>query len=338
VLTDREVLDSLSAGVIVAGCDEITTHANPAACRMLRAGIAACVGQPVPLLLGMSASLRDHGLDALDSECRLELKLPIGPAGATLQNIAGRGFVCLFRSFDEGRGADLQRLRGERESAISAIVASFAHEVRNPLAALTAASEMLLAEVPPGVGEGNLAIIERQLRRLTALSRAPIALGQSSTAQRVLCTVEHLVADAIAGTSAEARRRGVGVEVELEPALPRVAVAERELVDALVEVLENAVHASRIGGTVSVAARRLEIPPGVPPRVAIEVTDRGAGLSPTELVESLRAFTTSKANAAGTGLALAHRHILDSGGRLAIESACGGGLAVRIEIPAEEPR
>lgn len=338
MLTDRDVLDGLSAGVVIAGQDEIATHANPAACRMLRAAFTACVGQPVPLLLGMSASLRDHGLDVEGSECRLELNLPVGLAGATVQNVDGRGFVCLFRSYDEGRGADPQLLRAERLSAIEAIVAAFAHEIRNPLAALTTASEMLRVEVPPAVAEGNLAIIERQVRRLTALARAPIALGRASTVQRVLCTAEQLVADAIAMISPEARRCGIAVAVALEPELPRVSAGEREVVDALAEVLENAVHASPSGATVFVVARRIPPSPDVPPRVAIEVTDRGSGLRPAELVDSLRAFTTSKANAAGTGLALAHRNILDSGGRLAIEPAPGGGLAVRIELCAGEAR
>lgn len=337
MLTDREVLDGLSAGVVIAGHDEIATHANPAACRMLQAAASSCVGQPVPLLFGMSASLRDHGLDEQDSECRLELSLPSGHAGATMQNLSGRGFVCVFRQFEEGRGADPQRLRMERESAIDAIVAAFAHEVRNPLAALIAAAEMLQVEVPVGLGESNLAIIERQVRRLAALSHAPIALGRAWSVQRVLCSVDQLVADAIAAVSAEARRRGVGVEVALAPELPRVSVGERELVDALAEVLENAVHASPTGAKVSVAAH-LAASPGMPPRVAVEITDRGAGMSPTELVESLRAFTTSKTNAAGTGLVLAHRYIVDSGGRLAIETAGGGGLVARIELPAEEPR
>jgi C4-dicarboxylate-specific signal transduction histidine kinase len=72
--------------------------------------------------------------------------------------------------------------------------------------------------------------------------------------------------------------------------------------------------------------------------VAIQIADRGAGLTPADVVESLRAFTTSKTNAAGTGLALAHRHILDSGGRLAIETPTHGGLLVRVEISAEQPR
>ncbi|HWO19620.1 MAG TPA: ATP-binding protein [Kofleriaceae bacterium] len=337
-LTHREVLDGLSAGVVVARHDEITTHVNPAACRMLRAAASACLGQPVQLLLGISASLRDHGLDELDSECRLELNLPVGPAGATLQNLGGRGFVCVFRPFDEGRLADPRLLRMEREAAIDAIVAAFAHEVRNPLAALTAASEMLHAELPPGASEGSLAIIQRQVRRLTALARAPIALARSSAVQRVLCTVEHLVADAIAAVSAEARRCGVRIEVSLEPGLPRVSVGERELVDALAEVLENAVHASPSGAAVAVGARLLPAAPDVPPRAAIEITDRGVGLSPAELVESLRPFTTSKVNAAGTGLALAHRHIVGSGGRLAIETAPGGGLVVRIELSTEELR
>lgn len=337
-LTDREILDGLSAGVVIAGRDEITLHANPAACRMLRAAQSSCVGQPVPLLLGISASLRDHGLDARGSERRFELNLPDGLAGATLQNIAGLGFVCLFRSYAEGRRADCHLLRVERESAIDALVAAFAHEIRNPLAALTAASEMLQSEIPPGVGEGNLAIILRQVRRLTALARAPVALGRASSVQRVLCAVEQIVADGIAAVSAEARRCRVGVEVALEPGLPRVSVGERELIDAVAEVLENAVHASPPGGQIAVRARRRAAAPDAPPRVVIEIADGGAGLSPEALSAALRPFTTSKPNAAGTGLALAHRHIVDSGGRLAIDPAAGGGLTVHIELSAEEPR
>lgn len=332
MLSDREVLDALSTGVLIAGPDEITSHANPAACRMLALDHASCMGQPVPLLLGLSASLRDHGLDELDSERRFVLSLPTGPAGATLRSVDGRGYVCLFRSADAGRGADASLQENERESALGAILAAFAHEVRNPLAALAAAVDLLRTELGT-VDASSLDIIDRQVRRLVALSRAPIALGQPSFTQRVRCRVDRLVLGAIAVVAPEAGRRNVEFSLRVEQ-LPRVVVGEREIVDALAELLENAVHASPPEGIVRVTGWKRPDPE----RVVIEIVDRGPGMAPAEISEALRAFTTTKPRAVGSGLGLAHRLIRDSGGRLALEPGTDAGLIVRVELPAEELR
>lgn len=333
MLTDREALDGLSTGVLIAGVDEITTHLNPAGCRMLGVERAASIGQPVPLLLGLSASLRDHGLDEPDTERRFVLTLPTGAAGATLCAVGGRGFVCLFRSAAAGRGADGVLLEDERESALDAIVAGFAHEIRNPLAALSAAVDLLRGELGPGQSEVNLSIIDRQVRRLVALSRAPIDLGRMARVQRVRCDVARLIYTAVAMVAPEAARRHVDVAVRTQP-VPQVLAGERELTDALVELLENAVHASPTGAAVSVSTRFAS----ESGRVVIEIVDRGSGMTPAQISEALRAYSTTKVGAVGVGLALAHRLIRDCGGLLALEPAVECGLQVRVELTAEEAR
>ncbi len=333
MLTDREAIDGLSTGVLIAGVDEVTTHINPAGYRMLALEPAACIGQPVPLLLGLSASLRDHGLALPESERRFVLNLPTGPAGATLCSIGVRGFVCLFRSSANGRGADALLLEDERESALGAIVAGFAHEVRNPLAALAAAVDLLRGELGPGQSEVNLSIIDRQVRRLVALSRAPIDLGRLSRVQRVRCDVARLIYAAVAMVAPEATRREVEVVVRT-PWMPQVLVGEREVVDALAELLENAVHASPRGAIVAVSTRSAP----ESGRVVIEIIDRGAGMAPAQISEALRAYSTTKVGAVGIGLALAHRLIRDCGGLLALEPAIERGLVARVELAAEESR
>ncbi|MEZ4403028.1 MAG: ATP-binding protein [Kofleriaceae bacterium] len=331
-MTDREVIDSLSTGVLIANDDEAVSHANPAACRMLRRARLECVGQPVPLVLGLSASLREHGLDHGSAERRFVLSLPTGPAGVTARTVGDRGFVCLFRSSDAGRGADALLVEHEREAALGAILAAFAHEVRNPLAALTAAVE-LLRDVVDSAGDAHLGIIERQLRRLTNLARAPIALGQLSSTQRVACVVDQLVADAVAVVALEATRGRVELRIVGAPAaLPRVVVGEREVVDALAELLDNAVAASPPGAAVEVSTAPTEDRR----RVAIEIADAGPGMDHAQIGEALRAFSTTRAGATGSGLALAHRFIRDCGGRLALESPGGAGMVARVELPIEE--
>jgi signal transduction histidine kinase len=336
VLTDRQVLDSLSTGVLVAGGDEVTCHANPAACRLLGRELAACIDQPVPFLLGIRTSLRDHGLDEADSERRLAIELPVGRGGATVRNVGGGGFVCLFRPHDEGRAADRRLEDAHRESALTAMLAAFAHEVRNPLAAIIAAADMLRAELPAGAGDTHLAIIERQVRRLAALAYTPFGLAVPTTTQRVRCDVEQLVAEARAAVAASALDHGIELRIELDPALPRVTVGERELVDALAALLGGAIAASPAGGAVEITARAGHDPASGLPRVAIEIADHGPGVDPGELAEALRAFAGADDGAAG-GLALAHPHVLASGGRLAIEGAPGHGRCVRVELTAEEP-
>lgn len=337
MLTDREVLDALSAGVLVADRDEVTRHANPAACRLLGRDVDACLDQPVPLLLGLPASLVDHGLADADAERRLAIELPAGPGGATMRNVGGRGFVCVFRPHDEGRAADRRLEAADRESTIAAMLAAFAHEVRNPLAAITAAADMLRAELPPGGGdaEAHLAIIDRQVRRLAALAYTPFALGLPTTAQRVRCTVAQLVDDAQAAVAAAADARQVELRIALEPELPRVTVGERELVDALAALLGGAIAASPEGAVVDVNARAGLDPWSGLPRVQIEIADQGAGLSPSQVADALRAFGTP---GAASGLAVAHRHVVGSGGRLAIDSTPGCGSRVRVELAAEEVR
>ena len=330
MLTDREVIDALAAGVVIADADEVTTHVNPAACRMLERELAACVGQPVPLLLGLSASLRDHGLDGTAAERRFGLTLPGGRAGATLHGVAGRGFVCLFRWAEAGRGADPYLQESERASALSATVAAFAHAVRNPLASLAAAVEILRGELAPGVGEIQLAIIERQLRRLAAMARAPVALGLPSAVQRVRCEVGRLIERSIAALATELARAQVEVAITVAAGLPRVEVGEHEIVDALVELIENAIHASAPRGRVEVRAQAAN-----DGWVHVAIVDDGPGMSPGEVAEALRAFSTTKLGATGSGLTLAHRRILDCGGRLALEAGPGRGLVARIELPVE---
>lgn len=336
--TDRDVLEVISAGVLIADMHEIVRYANPAAAAQLNRRPADCCGQPLPLLLGMSLPLADHQISREQPEMRLEIDQDGATLGATITLLEHRGYACVFRRVEEGRGADRQLLRVEREAAMISIINSFAHEVRNPLASIQATVDYLRGELDHAdPRHEHLHRIERQIRRLAGLAEGPLALGRVSSSQRVACEVRALVEAAVAAVATQSTAQAIQIAVAMRDDLPRVVVDERDLVEALTELLDNAITASALGSTVAVSHRVIARDRGHAPRVVIEIEDAGLGMARGDVVQALRPYYTTKRGAAGVGLSLAQRFIQASGGRLAITTRAGVGTILQVDLPGEEP-
>lgn len=334
MLSDRDILEGLSAGVLAAAYDEIAVYANEAACELLGLPREHCLGQPVPQLFGMTLSLSDHQFDSYRTECRLDVELPTGPAGVTIRRLPNAGFVCVFRTKSDGRSADAELARHEREASIGVLLSSFAHEARNPLAIIQASIETMRSELGTSdVAQRHLAVIERHLARLSDMVKSPLLIAHLSTATRMSCQVDQLVARAVAAVSDEAGRNRVAIAVAVAETLPRVVVDERGVADAIAELLANAVQASIYGGHVTLSGRVAYVATGDPRerrRVVLEIEDRHPA--------PLSSESSSRPGTLGIGLPRARQHIEQSGGRLAIESGPHVGTVVRVELPTEEPR
>jgi signal transduction histidine kinase len=124
------------------------------------------------------------------------------------------------------------------------------------------------------------------------------------------------------------------------PAVPELAADAgaafcdpAQLEAALLELLANAEVAAGPSGKVGITTARQGA------RVAITVTDNGAGMSPAVLARAAEPFFTTRPNSAGRGLGLAvvARFARQAGGALAIESAPGAGTAAQLTLPGASP-
>ncbi|MCE9572158.1 MAG: hypothetical protein K8W52_03270 [Deltaproteobacteria bacterium] len=336
--SDRDVLEILSAGVLIADLREIVRYANPAAALQLHRRAADCCGQALPLLLGMSLPLADHDISPEQPEVRLEIEQDGATLGATIIRLAGRGYACVFRRVEDGRGADRQLLRVEREAAMVSMINSFAHEVRNPLASIQATVDYLRGELDAAdPRREHLHRIERQIRRLSSLADGPLALGRVSSSQRVACEVAALIDTAVTAVAAQSAAQAIRISVAVKSDMPRVVVDEGDVVEALTELLDNAISASVRGSAVAVSHRVVPSDRGHAPRVVIEIEDAGLGMERGDVAQALRPFYTTKRGAAGVGLSLAQRFIQASGGRLGITTRAGVGTVLQVDLPGEEP-
>jgi CheY-like chemotaxis protein len=131
-----------------------------------------------------------------------------------------------------------------------------------------------------------------------------------------------------------AQQRGavIELELELEPALPRIAGVQSQIRDALVNLVFNAVDAMPQGGTLSVRTRTAVRPHGS--CALIEIADDGVGMDEETRRRCLEPFFSTKGTrGTGLGLAMVYGVVQRHGAQLEIESEPGKGTVVRVEFP-----
>ena len=220
---------------------------------------------------------------------------------------------------------------GQPERAqLGELAVNLAHEIKNGLAGIYAAMQLLARGLPPG--EGKRAWFDEaalEIKRLDATAQdllsfagqpapkpAPADLGEflRSLAQRARNRPE-----------VQLHR----IEVSAPPDLV-VALDPLLLGQALLNLIANAAQAMLSPGSIRLSARRAE------GGVQIEIQDSGPGISPEHLGSIFAPFFTTKSRGTGLGLSIAKKIVEAHGGSLRARNLEGGGSAFTAELPAAE--
>ncbi|HEX8073026.1 MAG TPA: ATP-binding protein [Pyrinomonadaceae bacterium] len=237
-----------------------------------------------------------------------------------------------------------QLARSRRLATTGQLAAGVAHEINNPLAAVTTCAEAALrdlrqapAEVRAFAAERNwsfyLEEIVRQALRCKAITRGLLDLARQRRARRAPCELNALVERAALVHAQRAAERGVTLATELDAAVGEVATDEAMVRQVLDNLLTNALDAAGAGGRVVVKTAAHG------PRVAVEVADTGPGIAPELLTRIFEPFYTTKEAGQGSGLGLAISTTLAEalGGALTVESKRGAGSCFRLWLPLRTP-
>ncbi len=246
------------------------------------------------------------------------------------------GHVLVFRDVRERRRRAMRRLRDDRLAALGQMAMGFAHEVRNPLAAMSAICEAMALEVDEGHPQRRYA--ERLLGlvgRMSGIIQSTLRFGRPEPPTFRFRRPALLLDEALELLAPRFATAGGRPAADVAPGLPPVRVDGGQIVQALVALLENALDAVGRAGRVRVSVRPYEdASPG--PGVVFEVSDDGPGIAAEELGRVFDPFYTTKPQGTGLGLAIAQRLVIENGGQLCASSAPGVETKFRLTLPAAD--
>lgn len=262
--------------------------------------------------------------------------LGCGYIGARLRGAdAGRQEMAAELAAFRLREADIERLhtRAERLEAVAELSASLAHEIKNPLASIRSAAE-LLARIPAADDDTRTLtqLVQRESDRLSRLLSEFLDFARTEVTQVQRLDLVEIARHAAALVAAHPDKPGNVTIRELFPSGPLVVVGDDDLLHrAIFNFLLNAVQASPPGGEVRLEAAELA-PHQLPPNaerftrgaIMVQVSDQGSGVDDSVRDKLFEPFVTTKAGGTGLGLSIAHRAVEAHHGFIIVDGADDG--------------
>jgi signal transduction histidine kinase len=329
----EEVMEHVSSGLLVCDAAGRLSRLNPAGASALGLDDAeGSIGRPLsevaPGAEAMIAAAPLAEAQKGNHQRRARVRRATGDEhvlGFTTTRLAGGGCVAVFRELSEAEVARREADERSRHESLARGARSFAHEVRNPLAAIAAAAQVLSRDDADAPLKRRLArAIETESMRVASLVAEyverqvpPVAVDGADIAS----LLEEVVEVNLLGDPARGR-----VSLELAPGLPRVAIDPARLKQVVLNLVFNAVAATESGGSIVIAAAPDD------EGVRVEVRDGGAGIAPHVLPRIFDEAFTTRDGGQGLGLAIARRIVQQHGGSIAVESAPGQGAAFTVRL------
>jgi len=257
------------------------------------------------------------------------------PERQVLETFAGQLALALERA-RLGEEAERAQLEAETSRIRAALFSSVTHDLRTPLASITASASSLLEEGVPfseGQRQELLRTILEESERLNRLVANLMDLSRMKSGallpQPEPVPIEDLVTSVV--RRLHPALAGRTVRTRLREDIPPVAMDVVQMDQVLTNLLENAVRYSAPGSEIAVSASRWQ------DMVEVRVSDRGPGIAPTDrdlvFEEFYRRDVEGRRGGTGLGLAIARAVVAAHGGSIWIEDTPGGGATVGFRLP-----
>ena len=274
----------------------------------------------------LSRGLRGADIDRLEEKLESLLKLLTLDLTIMLDSYQ-ESYSNQIRNF-ERKAMEGKLARAQHLAEIGQLAASLAHEIKNPLAGISGAIQVIgdsLAEDSPY--KSIVGDILGQISRLDATVRDLLLYARPTPPERKDVKITELVTRLISVLHEEPALRNLDVRLAATEAV--AYVDERQLEQLLMNLILNAAHASTDATTIEVEAIESA------DRLMLLVKDRGTGMPEEVRKKALEPFFTTKAKGTGLGLAICRRIAESHGGTVTIESRPGQGTTVTVELPRE---
>jgi len=343
----RDVVANISSGLITLNRQGLIISFNQAAETMVGYRAEELIGRPwkeSPFSQSreIAAFYQANAVPSsgISSEMQVLRKdgqwVPIGISLSFLRDGEGEtvGLIAIFRDLTEIKKMEAQLRRADRLAAIGQLAAGIAHEIRNPLAAISGSLQLLQEEAALSRSDRRLLdIVLREAERLKLISgqfldfvRPKFLSSRSLELNSLLDEVAFLLEKSADHGSVS------GVHLEKSPS-PVYLQADPDQIKQMVwNISLNALEAMPQGGELIIRLKDAVEGDGF---ILLEFKDQGQGIPAEQLEHIFDPFYTTKEGGTGLGLSIAQKIVDSLGGRIEVESRVGEGTTFRVLFKKE---
>jgi signal transduction histidine kinase len=346
------VLDSLPSGILV--CDEKhrLLMANKAALRFLpmsytEGGLLWELLPDEPMASFFKQVLK-RGDRVLEHE--MDLHTPgSGPGPGCLLSISVHplvekrhitGSLVYIEDITEKRGREVRLRRAENLASLTTLAAGVAHEIKNPLGAISIHLQLLRKALDKKEKQQNtealvdkyFSVLNEEVDRLNGIVVDFLFAVRPMSLELCEGDLNSLVSGLGEFIRAELEQTNIRLLLELDDKLPPVLFDERYMKQVLLNLIKNAQAAMPKGGLLTIATL------GKDDEVRISVCDTGTGISQENLKKIFEPYFTTKDNGTGLGLTLVYKIIREHQGEMSVDSRVGEGTDFEIILPVYQKK
>lgn len=327
------VVESLPLGVVTYDAELVVQSANASALGLLEPLAEGVVGHP--LAEPLAALVR--GREAL-TEIELEVggttrvwsvaRAPLLPRPEHAE-VRSAIETMVIEDRTEMRGLERTLAAKERLASIGQLAAAIAHELRNPLASISGAVELMCADPKnDAYRERMQIIIVREVERLNTMVHDFLLYARPTRPERIMSDAAAVGRDVATLIAQDARWQARKVEVDVGTQ-PFAEVDPAQLRQVLWNLLRNALEASPLDTAVRLVFTEAA------GQLVLEVHDEGPGVSPKLKGHLFEPFQTTKSDGSGLGLAVVHRIVEAHGGSIELLPRSPRGTVARVVLPRQ---
>lgn len=232
------------------------------------------------------------------------------------------------RAKKELQDMELHIKRVEKLAFAGEMAAGLAHEIKNPLAALSGSAQILKEEIQESSENYRLIqIILRETDRLNNLVSSFLSLSTKKAGEAKSVSVGEVLAEVIGFFKKDEKTKGIGFSLNIEPECSIMIDPDqlRQVIWNLVQNAAEAVDSKAKTGRIDLSCARTS-----DRRIMLTVKDNGSGMTPEAMSSIFTPFYTTKPSGNGLGLCIVHRILENYDARIDISSKPGNGTEFRI--------
>ena len=339
----RDVIESISSGLVTTDLDGIITSVNRAGLAILGPQEGELLGSPIqssgflPVERWQELTAASGQRGRKRSEIELKRGNRITYLGFSISQLTDafgtlRGYIVIFQDLTRWRRLQEEVRMKDRMAAVGELAAGLAHEIGNPLAAISGSVQMLSGST---AGEGPerklIEILLKESQRLDRTIKGFLRFARPRERLSVRFDVARQLAEnfeLLKNSDEVSERHELKIDLEAESAY---LIADPDQVSQIFwNLTRNALRAMPEGGTLQVIGRLAD------DSYRVQFRDNGRGMSEEQRANLFHPFRSFFDGGTGIGMAIVYRIVQEHGGHLGVDSRPGGGTTITVELPTAE--